>query len=85
MAADSVGLRDLLNTGLSLGSPNATAKTTSVVGGMFASFLRSALTLDPGARPLRTQSHVSAAAALWRETNSAIGSATAAGSVVTEK
>ena len=28
---------------------------------------------------------VSAAAALWRETNSAIGSATAAGSVVTEK
>lgn len=44
-----------------------------------------ALTLDPGARPLRTQPQGSAAAALWRETNSAIGSATAAGSVVTEK
>jgi hypothetical protein len=43
------------------------------------------LTLDPGARPLRTQPHVSAGAALWRETKSAIGSATAAGSVVTEK
>jgi hypothetical protein len=44
-----------------------------------------ALTLDPGARPLRTQPQVSAAATLWRETNSAIGSATAAGSVATEK
>ena len=43
------------------------------------------LTLEPGARPLRTQPQVSAAATLWRETNSAIGSATAAGSVVTEK
>lgn len=148
--AESAGLHDLLDAGLSLGSPNAMAMTTSVVGGMRAgadfiddldllrhggmprlfagvrapstlgTFLRSfthghvqqldavggrllagltrqirerqspdttgqALTLEPGARPLRTQPHVSAAAALWRVTNSAIGSATAAGSVVTEK
>ena len=35
--------------------------------------------------PLRVQHQVSAVAALWRERNSAIGPATAAGSVVTEK
>jgi hypothetical protein len=33
---ESAGLHDLLDAGLSLGSPNATAKTTSVVGGMLA-------------------------------------------------
>lgn len=34
---------------------------------------------------MRSQHQVSAVATLWRETNSAIGPATAAGSAVTEK
>jgi hypothetical protein len=34
--AESSGLHDLLDTGLSVVSPNATAKVTSVVGGMLA-------------------------------------------------
>ena len=40
---------------------------------------------SPPAGPLRAQHQVRAVAALWRETNSAIGPATVAGSVATEK
>ena len=148
--AESAGLHDLLDVGRASVRPNATAKTTSVVGGMLAgadsiddldllqhggcpgcspvrapstlgTFLRSfahghvqqldavagrlqaGLTqqireptvagqhsagADPASRrptTFRTHLQVSATAVLWRATNSAIGSATAAGSVLTEK